>query len=369
MASDDVAPQHTDKHTFPCGSCGASLTFKPGADRLECPYCGHAQAIPQVGGPVGENDFRAAILHARRAGAQEIVAGGHTIRCEGCGAQTMISGQSDHCAFCGSPVVVAVESTEALIVPDSVLPFAVDDRQARERFKAWVASRWFAPGALKKRASAQGMDGVYLPYWTYDARTTTRYSGKRGEHYYVDETYTDNEGKQRSRKVQKTRWHSAAGTVKVAFDDVLICGSTTLPDKLVRKLEPWDLKDLRGYEPAYLSGFVTERYAIDLEAGFGRAKEVMKPNIEAAICRDIGGDEQSISTMDVRYADITFKHCLLPLWISSFRFGDKVYRFVVNARTGKVSGERPWSAGKITLFVLVIVALIVGVVLVVKSRQ
>ncbi|MCB9705574.1 MAG: hypothetical protein H6711_27140 [Myxococcales bacterium] len=359
--------QHADKHTFPCESCGSSLSFKPGTTALECPHCGHRQEI-DAGGEVAENDLRDALKRARRARPAELVDGGHTIRCEGCGAETVITGQSDHCAFCGSPVVVAVEGGEALHVPDSVLPFKIERRDAKARFDGWVGGLWFAPSALKKRAETQGMDGVYIPYWTFDSQSTTRYRGERGEHYYVTETYRDSEGKEQTRQVQKTRWHAARGTVKVPFDDVLVCASETLPDKLIRKLWPWDLKDLKPYTPAFLSGFITERYKVSLEDGWRRGQELMQTAIEAAIRRDIGGDEQRISTMDIRHASVTFKHCLLPLWISSFRFDGKVYRFVVNARTGKVSGERPYSAAKITGLVVLIIAVIAAIVVLVKMR-
>ncbi|MEZ4383291.1 MAG: hypothetical protein R3A79_18325 [Nannocystaceae bacterium] len=357
---------HASKHTFPCEQCGADLTFKPGDDQLVCPYCGHAQAIV-VDGEVVEHDFKSALISARTAPASAIVEGGHTIRCEGCGAETMIAGQSDHCAFCGSPVVVAVEESAALLVPDSVLPFKIDRRSAKEAFNTWVHKLWFAPGELKKRAHTQGMDGVYIPYWTYDSETATRYRGERGEHYYVNESYTDSEGKSQTRRVQKTRWHRTSGRIEVPFDDVLVCASETLPDKLIRKLWPWDLDDLKPYSAAFLSGFVTEQYKVDLEEGWKRAQLLMRPAIEAAIRRDIGGDEQRIASMDVRYAEITFKHCLLPLWISSFRFNDKVYRFVVNARSGKVSGERPYSAGKIAALVILILA-VIGVIVFLATR-
>jgi len=49
---------------------------------------------------------------------------------------------------------------------------------------------------------------------------------------------------------------------------------------------------------------------------------------------------------------------LLPTFLSAFRWKNKVYRFVVNARTGEVQGERPVSWWKVTL--LIILGLIAG---------
>jgi len=356
------------KRSFPCEQCGSALEYKPGSEALHCPHCGHTQGIAG-GGAVLEHDFRQAIARARRRPAATMVQDGHTVQCEGCGAQTVVAGQASRCPFCGSPVVVEIKDLGEVFVPEAVLPFGLDARKAKQRYEAWVGGLWFAPNDLKKLARQHGMDGVYLPYWCYDSQTTTRYRGERGEHYYVSESYTDAQGKSQTRQVRRTRWYPAQGVVKVPFDDVLVCGSKTLPRALIERLEPWDLPALRGFEPAYLSGFAAERYKLGLEDGFKVAESRMVPVIRTAIESDIGGDEQRIGTMDVSHAEVRFKHLLLPLWISSFRYKEKVYRFVVNARTGEVAGERPWSTLKIIFAVLVVVAVITAIVLVARAQQ
>ena len=353
---------------FPCQSCGAKLTYKPGAGALMCPYCGTKQDIAAPEAPIVEYSLAEGLSRARKSRAGDLAERGVEMECNGCGARAVVTKQSDHCAFCGSPMVVEVQSDEELILPESLLPFQVDDKRATDEFKKWVASRWFAPNDLKERARSQGMDGVYLPHWTFDSQTTTRYTGQRGEHYWETETYTDSEGNRQERRVRKTNWYPASGTVHVPFDDVLVCASKTLPRKLVEALEPWDLGGLQSYQPAYLAGFVTERYTVELQEGFERAEERMEPQIRSAIDRDIGGDTQRILSMNVRHSDTTFKHLLLPLWISSFRYGEKVYRVVINARTGEVAGERPWSAIKITLAVLLGLA-IIGVIVYFYSNR
>jgi len=49
---------------------------------------------------------------------------------------------------------------------------------------------------------------------------------------------------------------------------------------------------------------------------------------------------------------VTFKHVLLPVWLAAYKYRGETYRFVVNGRTGRVQGERPYSKGKIALAVL-----------------
>ena len=368
MAAEPEAPT-SSKRVFPCEQCGSALEFRPGSDSMRCPHCGHTQAVVGGDGVITEHDFRAGIARARRQPANAMIKDGHTVQCEGCGAQTVVAGQAARCPFCGAPVVVVAAERGEIFPPESLLPFKLDARQAKDGYQKWVGGLWFAPNDLKRLANQHGMDGVYLPYWSYDSQTTTRYTGERGEHYYVTETYTDSQGKSATRQVQRTRWYPASGTVEVPFDDVLVCGSKTLPDALISKLEPWDLEALKAFDPGYLSGFLAERYKLGLEEGFTVAEARMVPQIRSAIESDIGGDVQRIGSMRVAHADVRFKHLLLPLWISSFRYKEKTYRFIVNARTGEVAGERPWSVLKIVLTVLAVIAVIVAIVVLTRRAQ
>ena len=137
------------------------------------------------------------------------------------------------------------------------------------------------------------------------------------------------------------------------------------------ELAPGDLKAVVPFSTDYLAGFRAECYRIDLAEGFEIAKDIMRGTIEGTIRRDIGGDEQRINSMHSRYDRLTYKHLLLPVWVSAYRYQNRVYQFLVNARTGEVQGERPYSWIKITLFTLmclIIAAIIFAVVMAVKGR-
>ena len=153
------------------------------------------------------------------------------------------------------------------------------------------------------------------------------------------------------------------------FDDVLVIASESLPEKYTKKLEPWDLESLVPYKDEYLSGFKAESYTVDLEKGFSSAKKVMDSEIRRSIKYQIGGDDQRIKTSKTQHSNITFKHILLPVWLSAYRYNDTVYRFMVNARTGEVQGERPWSWVKIGVTVATTVSIIgAGVFLILRSN-
>ena len=183
---------------------------------------------------------------------------------------------------------------------------------------------------------------MYVPYWTYDSATRSRYTGQRGTIYHVPQTYTTTvNGRRvtRTRMVQKVRWTPAAGNVSRFFDDVLVGASRSLPRKITDRLAPWDLENLVAYDDRYLSGFRSEAYQVGLDEGFKTAVEIMDSVIRQDVARDIGGDLQRITSLDTRHSDTTFKHLLLPVWSAAFRFRSKVYRFVVNAQHRQSPGR------------------------------
>lgn len=346
---------------FPCSSCDAALTFAPGLHVLKCAYCGTENPVPEVyqetaREALAELDFHTYLKNL--AGNEETYTVS-VVKCSSCGAESSFQPNivAGECAFCGT-ALVNPPTSEHLIKPRALLPFRVDRQQAYEAFRKWINSLWFAPNDLKKRAVTEGkLSGMYLPHWTFDSHTNTDWTGQRGEHYYVTETHLVN-GKPQTRQVRRTRWYHVSGRVDHTFDDVLVCASNALPRKLITSLEPWDLQALVPYEDAYLAGFRAERYSVELEEGWNHARNRIDRNIDQMIRRQIGGDEQRITWKNTHYNDITFKHILLPLWISAYRYQEKVYRFMINARTGEVQGERPWSWLKITLLVLLILAIV-----------
>ena len=345
---------------YPCEQCGAVLAFKPGSDSLHCSYCGHDTPVEQEVEPIEELDYHAA-LDSLEHGADVLEV--HTAKCSSCGAESTYDPDvvAGTCAFCGTAIVTAAQSNKT-IKPKSLIPFRIKRKQAEDGFKEWITKLWFAPNELKrKHRSNESIQGIYIPHWTYDTNTDTWYRGQRGTYYYVTVSYRDSDGKMKTRQERRTRWRSVSGLVHDRFNDVLVRASRSLPEKEANNLEPWALNTLVPYKDDYLSGFKAETYQINLASGFEIAKNIMSPRIDVTICRDIGGDEQRITTKTTNYNDITFKHILLPVWISSYRYKEKVYRFLVNAVTGEVQGERPWSYWKIAGAILLGAAIVAGI--------
>jgi DNA-directed RNA polymerase subunit RPC12/RpoP len=361
---------------FPCPRCGARLDFDPSARGLKCPYCGfHEEIARDEDAEVAERDYQDYLT--REEGKGKAIPGRSTeTKCTGCGAVVLLEDKvaTDRCPFCATHLETRPEAAHAMIPPEAVLPFAVDLRGARESFNRWLHGLWFAPSELRRVAALGQLTGVYLPFWTYDAMTYTFYDGQRGDDYQETEWYTaivNGKSEQRSRTVTRTRWTPVSGEVDHFFDDVLVCSSTSLPADLIDDLGHWRLDEIEPFQPAYLSGFTTERYALGLKEGLRAAKELMQPTIDSLIREDIGGDHQRIDDKRTRYSAVTFKNVVLPVWVAVYRYHEKTFQVLVNGRTGRVTGYRPWSAWKIaalTALVLLVFGVIFGLVMAFGGR-
>lgn len=359
--TDETKISETTQKDVVCKGCSGKLQFAPGTNRMKCPACGMENEIEVSTVVLEELDFEKFVNEFKEDSTTQEVA---TIKCQGCGAQTTFNPNvvSDACPCCGTPLVVKNATTTHHIQPKAVLPFAIDQNKAFEDFGQWIKKLWFAPNKLKQYAQQKDkLSGLYIPYWTYDSNTSTDYTGERGDDYHTTEEYETTENGEtvtRTRTVTHTRWSFVTGHVDNVFDDVLVVASNSLPKEYVEKLEPWELENLVPFDEKYLTGFKTESYQVDLKEGFEDGKGKMNEVISNTICQDIGGDHQRILTQNTVYNNVTFKHILLPIWISAYMFKDKVYRFMINGRTGEVQGERPYSAIKIALAVLAAAAVI-----------
>jgi predicted RNA-binding Zn-ribbon protein involved in translation (DUF1610 family) len=339
---------------FPCSKCGGLLTFKPGTQHLTCNYCGQENQIEQRFDGIQEYDFHQALIELAQAKPVSEVA---QIQCDACGAGFKFAGSvhAGECPFCGTTIITSTAQTKP-ITPKSLLPFKINEQQAKQQFQGWLKGLWFAPNQVKKYADDDAkLLGVYIPYWTFDSSTETTYLGARGDVYYVNQqvqTVRAGQIVSEARQVPQTRWTPVRGRVTRFFDDVLIGASKSLPRQILDQLEPWDLANLEPYNERYLTGFTSEYYQVNLDQGFDEAKRKMDNVIYQDIAFDIGGDQQRVDQFNTRHNNTTYKHCLLPVWSAAFRYRQKAYRFVINGRTGQVQGERPYSYWKIAFAII-----------------
>lgn len=340
---------------FLCTNCGAGLKYKPGTKTMACDYCSSTNNIPEDEELIIEElDFNSYIENFEAVNLQTE----QIISCKNCGASSSVDEnlKSLYCPYCTTPLVQDDISEQRFIKPGYLLPFNIDVNKTPAILSKWIDGRWLAPSDFKKFApSPIDLRGIYVPYWTFDAKTVSSYNGTRGTIHLK----TIGSGKDK-KTIPTTSWTSASGEVFLDFDDIITPATKNISPEGLSKLEPWDFGQLIKVSDEYLSGFITEKYTIPLKQGFTDVKKRMAQQITGTIKDEIGGDFQVISSCNTEYDEIQFKHIMVPVYVSSYRYKEKIYHFYINGRNGKIYGESPISL----LFQIVCICIAILIIIV-----
>lgn len=352
----------------PCPECGGDAEWNASKKALTCPYCG--TVLPWNDGEkvihaeILEHDLNQALVSFSLK-HQGLRAEKKSVKCESCQAISVFDPDrvAQRCDFCGSPAIVPTENIDDSITPESLLPSIIPSTQVRDQLRTWYHSRWWAPNKLKLAAMTDTVQGIYLPYWTFDAHVEASWTAESGYYYYVSENYRNSEGKTENRQIRKTRWESSKGQLNHFFDDDAVPGTVGVHHALLRKIEPFPThKELKAYDPAYVRGWTVERYQVDLRKAALTNQQQMDQSVRQLCSRAVPGDTQRNLQVDLHYQSRTFKHILVPVWLVTYTYGTKNYQIIVNGFTGKMAGEHPLSWVKITL-AAISALVVVGVIL------
>ena len=330
--------------TFECESCGGIIKFSIAKQQFACASCGSEKNLPRISATVVENPFSRYLEREAKTVAFQGMA---TAVCQRCGMEISFDEKqiAAVCPMCASTQVATIKQ-RAGIPPDGIVPFKIDKHDAQQRFREWVKKRWFAPNDFKKRYGEGGLEGMYLPFWTYDADVQSYYRGRGGKQRIV----RDSQG----RTTVVTDWYTVSGAVSSSFDDVLICASGKQQN--IRGILPYDtIHKTIPFTAGYFSGYYAELYTIKADAAFNDAKRIMDTAMRQLATEDIlrqGFSRAIVESLQSEYRNITYKHVLLPVWKSAFGYKGDTYHYVINGETGKVSGNRPWSVPKIAAAVI-----------------
>lgn len=342
---------------FYCPNCGGVMEFDVASQKLKCPNCSHIVDITNHKEDIVEHNLTRRAMQTVRAEEKSST----TLECRGCGAQMEVEAYSTAvtCPYCGSSYVLADKQAE-IIVPDGILPFTVDKNSAKEIVGKWIKKRYLAPGELKNLYQRGDFHGMYIPYWTFDARAKAEYTGMGGRNRI--EHYRDKEGKTQTRTV--TDWYPASGRLSTFFDDVLVCATSHHNRSLLSGIDDYDTRQLVSYAPDYLSGYGAQTFNVNLDTAHNTAISEMKNRLHELARQDIlrRFDEAKNISVSANFSDETYKHIMLPVYTATYHYKDKVYNVLVNGRNGKIKGEYPKSFIKITLIIIAVAAVIIGII-------
>ncbi|HEY5583486.1 MAG TPA: hypothetical protein VIK78_03230 [Ruminiclostridium sp.] len=350
----------TEATSYKCPSCGGIMVFDPQGQSLKCEYCKNVITLaddrqdPTAYGFDNDNELEPQVWGEKS----------HSVKCKSCGAQTVFDAYivADKCPFCGNSNIQEEVITTG-IMPESIIPFKINAEAAIAQYRKWLKGKWLAPSKLRKGVKDQNVQltGMYVPCWSFDADTSSFYTAMAGEYYYVT-VYTtqtrDGKTEQVAHQERRTRWYPVSGQYIEDFRNYIVDSSINIDDKMMACIQPFNMDELTPYKSAYLSGFKAERYSVDLKTGWETGKERLSALIARGIETQINADEVSELRFKTAYDNKKYKHILLPLWFSSFKYKKKTYGYMINGQTGKVDGKSPLSPWKVTALVVGILALI-----------
>jgi hypothetical protein len=364
----------TAQKKFSCPACGAEAQWNPAKKALVCPFCGvtsPAQVELTATGEqvIVEHDLVAA-LRAIPDDQRGWQAEKTSVKCQSCQAISVFDAArvGQRCDFCGSTALVPYEEVKAAFRPESLLPMKISETQVRDSIRKWYGSRWFAPNPLKRAALTDTVKGLYIPYWTFDAQVHADWTAESGYYYYETEEYTDANGETKTRQVQRTRWEPSWGALDHFFDDELVPASRGVQPEMLRRIEPFPTKELVPYQAGFLSGWVVERYQIDLLAAAQTARKEMDSDMERRCAGQVPGDTHRNLQVETDYSGQTFKHILTPIWLLTYNYGARNFQVVINGYTGTIAGKYPKSWIKITLAILAGLA-VLGLILLLANHR
>ncbi len=344
---------------YECENCGSNMVYDPETKSLFCKSCKTTISFDVEEFIIKENDLLSQLAIEKEISIDEN-SSENEICCKNCGAVSIFDGEvfSDKCIYCGSSYVYTKDN-DNYIKAEYVLPFEVSETMLRGILEKFGKKNFFMNKEFKEHLTKGEVFGVYIPYWTYDTGTTSIYNAMRGDYYYIPVTKIV-DGKSVTTMERRTRWTRVQGSYKLFFDDIVVSG-VNKEDFIYQNLaNTFNTKAVVPYDSKYLLGFSARKYDVEVKDGWETAKELSKPGIEGGIRTVIGGDTVKNLNYVSEYNDVTFKHTLLPVWISTYNFKEKVYRITINGQMGKVVGKYPLSYGRIALVtILSIIALIV----------
>lgn len=325
----------------------------------------HTRACERCGAPVEPTDRFCNACGREQPAAAEVRPPpplARHLRCNNCGAEVAIDPdqRSYVCAFCDSTYVV--EFTPAQTgrqPPEFVIGFSITPQQALDRFRQWLGrNSWFRPGDLKLAQIEDKLRGVYLPFWAFSMLAESEWSASIGEYWYRTETYTTVEnGKTvtKTRTVTETEWWPLSGRHHRFYSGYLVSGSRGLAQADAERIKPFHLAALKRYEPYFLAGWLSEEYSIERENALELCQQEFYRREQQAVAHFMPGDTCSNLGVETRFSRVNSDLILLPVYLLSYRYGDKLYRFLVNGQTGKADGDKPVSWWKILISVAVAV--------------
>ncbi|MBR5341622.1 MAG: hypothetical protein IK151_06830 [Erysipelotrichaceae bacterium] len=324
---------------FKCPNCGGRLEFDAQSQKLKCPYC-EGTFDPEV------FDEGNSFTVAGEKWEDENVL---VYTCRSCGGTIMADKETaaSSCPYCGNPVVMT-SNVSGIYKPKKVIPFLLDKKQAKARYKEYLKGKVLLPDAFTNEATIDEMKGVYVPYWLFDGKASAKmwFDATRNRSWSEGDTICT-----------ETSYYKVFRSGSVRFEDIPVDASSKVDDALTQSLEPFDISQSKEFTDNYLAGYLADRYDVGVEESRDKANSRIANSTAALFSSTTGGYDTCVpSSSSMNIASGKQEYVLYPIWLLNVKYLGKLYTFAMNGQTGKFVGDLPYDKGKLTRILITVFA-------------
>ena len=341
---------------YKCPNCSGAVKFDSSIQTMKCPFCGtefeiealeayqKELALPTEDKYKWDIDKGSAWENPE---SDDLASGA----CPSCGAELVGDKNTvaTVCPCCGNAQIVQ-RRLSGLLKPNYVIPFKLEKKAAIAALKNFYQGKRLLPDLFKDENKVNSIQGVYVPYWLFDAKAQGRMRYKATKMSVwsdKDHNYT------------KTDFYSVVRDGNIAFDKVPVDASEKMDDSYMDSMEPYDYSQLKDFQSAFLAGYLAEKYDVSAENSKGRAEQRIKTSVEKEFIKSVTGYNSVVpESSSVKIEGGKVNYSLFPVWILNTKYKKQNYFFLMNGQTGLLTGKLPVDSGKVRKYMIMITGII-----------
>ncbi|MBQ3150900.1 MAG: hypothetical protein IJB86_06610 [Clostridia bacterium] len=326
-----------DLLTYKCPGCAGAITFDSASQTFRCESCGTTFTEEQLdasvigNNPVGQS---AESYNWSENMPDENLTDVTSYVCESCGAEIVTDDTTvaSECPYCNNPIIIT-DKVSGGIKPHYIIPFKIQKEQAIEALNNFYKGKVLLPKEFKDKNRIKEIKGVYVPFWLFDCDIGADmvYNATKVRHWSDSQAnYTE------------TSHYKVIRSGNMTFEKIPVDGLQKMDDSYMDAIEPFNYSEMIPFNSAYLSGYVADRFDVDLEQSTPRANERIYNTATEAIRATVHGyTTVTPSSKKIGIIKGNAKYALFPVWLLNTKYNDKMYTFAMNGQTGKLVGELP----------------------------
>lgn len=330
-----------------CPSCGAKIDFNPVNQMWDCEFCGSKYSLDDMKKYDNASNIKNNTVNSNSFNGMT------NYHCKNCGAEIIADDTvtATFCVYCGSTAILK-EKIDSGRAPDLIIPFKNTKESAAKAFENLTKGKPLMPKKFKELKNIEKISGVYIPFWAYDITCDGSITFDCSD----VSTWSDSEY-----RYEKTSNYETTVEGHFDYDKVLTDGSSRFRDDLMDSIEPFNFKELKEYNHAYLSGFLAEKYDIDEDKSLKRAIDRSMKTCINLSDREINHNNTSVSKNNMNLVKKKTSYIMLPVWMVNIKYKDKIYTFAMNGQTGKMVGNIPVGIKETIIMGLIIFIVTFGI--------